>query len=96
MAVTIRLFSYLREAAGSSVIKLADLDLPCRLVDVLEHVTKNHPKLRLALLTDRGLLNDELHVLINGQGIDGTSENVLFQSVRDGDEIVIIPPVGGG
>lgn len=96
LAVKIRLFSYLRESAGSSEIVIEDLSFPCQFKDIIQYLIDQHPHLKPHLMAEENLFSNEIHILINGQSITDGSKGVLSYLVKDGDEIVMLPPVGGG
>ncbi len=81
MKVSIRLFAMYRERAGSDRLPL-ELDAKATVGDALELLASTFPKLSL----------DKAHILVavNREYVDFAS------SLKDGDELAIIPPVSGG
>jgi len=62
-----------------------------RLIDLL---TEKYAKLREELLDEGGNLKPMYNILINGRAIEWLSG--LDTRLRDGDEVVFIPPAAGG
>ena len=86
--VRVRLVSLLREAVGASEIAVEVGD-EATLHDVLEALFNKYPSLK-RLVHDLEMRGLDVVYLVNGRfsGLD--------QLVRDGDEIVILPPASGG
>ncbi|ABM80936.1 MoaD/ThiS family protein [Hyperthermus butylicus] len=86
--VRVRLVSLLREAVGGSEVVI-EVGEDATLRDVLKTLFTRYPGLEKLVreLEARGL---DIVYLVNGRfsGLD--------QQVRDGDEIVILPPASGG
>jgi molybdopterin synthase sulfur carrier subunit len=62
-----------------------------RLIDIL---TEKYVKLREELLDKRGDLRPMYNILVNGRAIEWLSG--LETQLKDGDEVVFIPPAAGG
>jgi MoaD family protein len=91
MAVTVKLPTQLREAAGGSAEEQADGGT---VGEVLEALYSRHDELRARIAGDDGELRRFVNVYLKGEDIrflDG-----LATPVADGDEVTILPAVAGG
>jgi sulfur-carrier protein len=91
MAVTIKLPTQLRDAAGGAVSAQVDGGT---VGEALESLYDSHDELRGRLADDGGGLRRFVNVYIGGEDIrflDG-----LATPVADGDEVTILPAVAGG
>jgi sulfur-carrier protein len=91
MAVTIKLPTQLRDAAGGAAEASSDGGT---VGEVLESLYAQHGELRERLAGDDGELRRFVNVYIGGEDIrflDG-----LATPVADGDEVTILPAVAGG
>jgi molybdopterin synthase sulfur carrier subunit len=62
-----------------------------RLIDIL---TERYVKLREELLDERGDLKPMYNILVNGRAIEWLGG--LETRLKDGDEVVFLPPAAGG
>jgi molybdopterin synthase sulfur carrier subunit len=62
-----------------------------KLIDIL---TERYGKLREELLDEKGDLRPMYNILVNGRAIEWLSG--LETQLKDGDEVVFIPPAAGG
>ena len=87
--IRVKLVSLLREAVGGASELILEVDEGAKLSDVLKHLFEKYPRLGKLVedLSRRGL--DVLFVL-NGK------ETNLGAEIKDGDELVILPPASGG
>ena len=81
MRVKIKLFSVFREAVGKKEIELS-MEKNCRVRDVIHMLGEEYPAIKKFI--------EFAIVSINHEYAD---ENSL---VKNGDEIAIFPPIGGG
>jgi MoaD family protein len=91
MAVTIKLPTQLREAAGGAAEARAD---GATVGEVLESLYAQHGELRSRISGDDGTLRRFVNVYVRGEDIrflDG-----LDTAVAEGDEVTILPAVAGG
>jgi MoaD family protein len=91
MAVTIKLPTQLRAAAGGAAVAEAD---GATVGEVLEALYARHGELRDRLAGEDGELRRFVNVYLKGEDIrflDG-----LATPVADGDEVTILPAVAGG
>lgn len=82
MQITVRFFGYVQEALGAARITL-EVPAGGKVRDVLAQLQILHPKLA-------GLLDARVRFAV------GTDYADLDASLRDGDTVSLIPPVGGG
>ncbi len=92
--VKVRFFTLIREKAGVNEIDLS-IDGEMTVVKLLELIQKKIGKQFLeGLLLKNGNLIDRAVVLVNGRNI---SHLRGFETiVKDGDEVSLFPPGGGG
>jgi molybdopterin synthase sulfur carrier subunit len=91
MAVTVKLPTQLRDAAGGQAETVADGGT---VGEVLESLYASHGELRERLSDDDGGLRRFVNVYLRGEDIrflDG-----LETAVAEGDEVTILPAVAGG
>jgi molybdopterin synthase sulfur carrier subunit len=90
MAVTVRVPTPLRRVAGAAMVQ-ANGGTVSALIDDLE---AHHPGFRERLCEDDGTLKKFINLYVNGEDIRYASG--LETSLKDGDEVSIIPAVSGG
>jgi len=90
MKVKICVFSFLRDKLGW---KEKIMELP-KNEATLHEILSNLPDLKKYVLRDNNNLSDEFMILVNGLNVKFTGGNKTI--VKDGDEIAIFPPGGGG
>ena len=91
MAVTVKLPTQLRDAAGGAVAAEA---VGATVGEVLEALYAEHGELRTRISDDDGGLRRFVNIYLRGEDIrflDG-----LGTAVSDGDELTILPAVAGG
>ena len=91
MAVTVKLPTQLRDAAGGAASTQVD---GATVGEVLEALYEEHGELRERLSGDDGGLRRFVNVYLGGEDIrflDG-----LDTPIGDGDEVTILPAVAGG
>lgn len=90
-----RLFTTLRELAGKGEEPL-EFDVGSVTVKgVLEELAKRYGKLfKNYLYNEEGRVREHLQLLVNGKSISLLEE--LDTRLKEGDEVAIVPPVGGG
>lgn len=81
MRVKVRLFAALREAVGKAELEY-DMPSAAQVKDVLSTLAERHPSLRDRL--------GFVQVAVNREYASPETE------LRDGDEVALVPPVGGG
>jgi len=89
MKVRFKLFSIFREEAGASEVEVEVHD-GATILDAVREVARVKPRLKERLLNGDGSLKRGFH-LMKDQRWPKPDEKV-----REGDLIVIFPPVGGG
>lgn len=94
MKVKIRAFANLADLVGRGAVEL-ELPEGATVEDALRALFDRFGKALEFMLTDgRGRLADFVKVFLNGRDIDFLSG--LKTPLKDGDELYIFPPVGGG
>ena len=91
MAVTVKLPTQLRDAAGGASAASVD---GTTVGEALEALYAEHGELRSRLADDGGALRRFVNVYLGGEDIrflDG-----LDTPLKDGDEVTILPAVAGG
>jgi len=94
MKIEVRFYAYLKEITGkhSETIILKE---GAKINDVLKLIIDKYgERMRRYVLNDAGQLRSNITIAINGQKLDrGSAENY---TLKDGDILVIIPPIAGG
>lgn len=94
MIITVRLFTTLRELAGTKREKL-EFSTVVNVEDVLDALVSRYGKeFRDYLYDEEKRVRSHLQLLVNGKSV-GLLEDVKTM-LKDGDQLAIIPPVGGG
>ena len=90
MAVVVRIPTVLRKLTGGKGEVSAQ---GSTVADVLRSLGAAHPEL-LGRITENGEIRPFLNLFVNGEDIRFTGDAAT--SVKDGDEVSIIPSVAGG
>jgi molybdopterin synthase sulfur carrier subunit len=94
LKVTVRFFTTLREITGKKEEQI-ELKLPTRVGSLLKQLRKKYGKEYEDYVFDElGDVRGHLQVLVNGQSV--TAFRGLRTKLKDGDQVAILPPVGGG
>ncbi len=94
ISVKIKFFTTLREIVGKKEEQI-QLPTPAYLETLLEQLSKEHGKDFVNYVYDEtGKMRSHLQVLINGKS--ASTEKGMKTPLNEGDEIAILPPVGGG
>ena len=95
MKVSVRLFTTLRELAGRGEEILEFTQKRVTVKEVLGELVKRHGKaFKDYLYNGRGEVQEYLQLLVNGKSVSLLDE--LETRLSEGDEVAIVPPVGGG
>ena len=63
-------------------------------LDVVRKIAERYPRIGDEVFTGEGKFSEDYRILLNGREVSYLEgENT---KIKDGDEVVIIPPVGGG
>jgi len=91
MPVRVRLLGDFREKAGAREVEVEARNL----WELLEKLTERYEGLRNLFFGER--LGENVHLLVNGTPILETGEMELRETpLKEGDMVVIFPPVAGG
>ncbi|MFC7046849.1 ubiquitin-like small modifier protein 1 [Halobacteriaceae archaeon GCM10025711] len=88
-----KLFADLAEVAGDRHVTV-DVSPGATVGDALDALLDANPALRDRVLDENGDLADHINVLRNGQNVQHADG--LDESLDDGDELALFPPVSGG
>jgi len=91
--VKVRYFTTLRELAGTPEERLALRD-GATLADLIETIASKYGKEARDYLYTNGKVDPSIYFLINGENSRLLSG--LKTKLKNGDIVVIIPPIGGG
>jgi molybdopterin synthase sulfur carrier subunit len=92
--VKVKFFTTLREIVGKKEEQI-ELSRSVTMEALLRQVSKTYGKEFQDYLYDElGNLRGHLHFLVNGKSI--TALQGLKTKLREGDQVAILPPVGGG
>jgi sulfur-carrier protein len=91
MSVKVRIPTVLQKLSGGSRELIVD---GATVGQVLAAVGNDHRELFARVTTDTGAVRPFLNVFVNGDDIRFASD--LDTTVRDGDEVSIIPSIAGG
>jgi molybdopterin synthase sulfur carrier subunit len=95
MKITVKFFASLREISGrkEEVINLDDGSLVKDLIKILSD--KYGPEFKYYVYDEeKDSLKQDIQFLLNGRNV--LTLNGLKTRLQDGDQIAILPPVGGG
>ncbi len=94
LKVTVRFFTTLREITGKREDQI-ELKRPTSVNLLLKQLGKKYGKEYDDYVFDElGDVRGHLQVLVNGQSV--TTLRGLRTTLKDGDQVAILPPVGGG
>ncbi|MCI4446390.1 MAG: MoaD family protein [Pyrobaculum sp.] len=93
MKLRVKFLATLSELTGvlKTEVEVPDGLTVRKLIDIL---TERYVKLREELLDERGDLKPMYNILVNGRAIEWLGG--LETRLKDGDEVVFIPPAAGG
>lgn len=93
--VSVRLFTTLRELVGKGEETL-EFDLGIVTVkDVLEDLAKRYgEEFKNYLYNEEREVRERLQLLVNGKNVSLLEE--LKTQLKEGDQVAVVPPVGGG
>lgn len=95
MKISIRLFTTLRELAGSSKETLNFKKNVVSVKDALDKLADKHGNaFKCELFNNEKEVRERFQILINGK--NARSMKGLDTMLKEGDEVAILPPVGGG
>ncbi len=94
ISVRVKFFTTLREIVGKKeeYMQLSD---PATLEALLEQLSEKHGEEFEDYVYDgNGRMREQLQVLVNGKSV--SEDTRMKTKLHEGDEIAILPPVGGG
>lgn len=93
MRVRTQYFAMLREITG---IRGEEFNISenLTLIDFIKYIAERYEKLKEILFDENGELRKGFVVAHNTVTVP--REEVRLRRIRDGDEVVILPPIGGG
>jgi molybdopterin synthase sulfur carrier subunit len=91
MSVHVRIPTPLRRFTGGGEVVSADGGTVAALVNDLEH---RHPGLKERICDDEGKVRRFVNIFVNGDDIRFL--NNLETTLKDGDEVSIVPAIAGG
>jgi len=92
--VTVKFFTTLREITGKKEEQI-EFTSAATVASLLKQLSKKHGKeFNSYVYNELGNVQGHLHFLVNGQSI--TSLRGLRTRLNEGDQVAILPPVGGG
>lgn len=95
MRVSVRMFTTLRELAGKGEETLEFDAGVVTVKDVLRELVKQHGKAFKNYLYDKEeKVQEYLRLLVNGKRVELLEE--LEMRLKEGDQVAIVPPIGGG
>lgn len=93
ITVKTKYYAYLREVTGVREEEIA-LEEGSTVADLVEKLVKRYGEpLRRYILTEDMKLRPNIAVAVNGVKV---SEEPLRKTLREGDTVVILPPISGG
>ena len=92
--VTVKFFTTLREITGKKEEQI-EFSKAATVESLLKQLSKKYGKEFDDYVYDElGNVHGHLHFLVNGQSI--TALNEFRTRLKEGDQVAILPPVGGG
>ncbi len=92
MPIKVKYIASISEITGQ-VVEYVDLAGETTLREFLGRLSEKYPNLGSRIFKGDALA-DDIIILVNGRSIDWL--NGLQTRIRDGDEVTIMPPAGGG
>jgi molybdopterin synthase sulfur carrier subunit len=95
MNISVRLFTTLREISGKRKVVVSFEKGSATIMSVLVRLAELFGKeFKDYLFTEEGAVRGHLSILVNGKGIGRLEE--FETKLNEGDQVAIVPPVGGG
>lgn len=95
LKLSIRFFTTLREITGKREEQLEVGTSHVRVKDVLDQLVEMHGReFKEYVYSEEGNVRDYLQLLVNGKSV--RSMDQLDTLLKEGDQLAIVPPVGGG
>jgi len=92
--VKVKFFTALREIVGKKEEQI-EFSKPVTVEELLRHLSQRHGKrFKEYVYDEKGEVHSHLHFLINGQST--TTLQGFKTKLKEGDQVAILPPVGGG
>jgi len=92
LAIKVRFFALLRELVGVNSIDVEIYEDNIRLLDIFKKI-KSIDTEKEKYFVDK-ILSAQIKVILNGESITNREINKII--LKNGDELALLPPVGGG
>ncbi|MCS7125359.1 MAG: MoaD/ThiS family protein [Aigarchaeota archaeon] len=93
--VVVKAFATIREALGETGRINIEVSEGTNIKSLIELLSQRYgERFTREVLDNNGLLKKTIKIFVNGRDIDFL--NGLSTTIKDGDEIALIPPVAGG
>ncbi len=92
--IKVKYFGQLKNSFGIKE-KVYKLNKEILLGSLLRNIIEENPSVKNTLIdTNTGMIKEFYSVMINGRRVESKLFNKKY--ISDGDEVLIVPPVGGG
>lgn len=91
--VRTRYLAFVREFTGKPG---EEIEFPenASITNYIEEILRRYPEAKRYLLSEDGMLRDGINIAVNGNVVPRSRYDQIL--LKDGDEVVILPPIAGG